>query len=121
MDLDVLAPGLLLAASFATGLSGLLVHAQIPRDPAQPLQKSGSGYPAYRRIANALFALAIIMLAWGAILAAGHQGTKMIGEAETTLHRILVVGTATIAAIVGYWRKRHKREQKREQKRNGGR
>ncbi|MGH8040778.1 MAG: hypothetical protein ACREPN_01905 [Rudaea sp.] len=112
MDLDALVPGLLLAASFAAGLSGLLVHAQIPHDPAQPLPKSGNANFGYRHIANALFALAIIMLAWGAIFAAGHQATRMIGEAETTLHRILMVGTATIAAVVGYWRKRQKRAQK---------
>lgn len=112
MDSQILAPILLLAASFAAGLSGLLVHAQIPSDPAQPLAKAGSGYPVYRRIANGLFALAIIMLAWAALFVAGRQAAHFVGEGGAILHKIMVVVVALLAGVGSYWRKRNKRTQK---------
>ncbi len=112
--IEILAPFLFLAASFAAGLSGLLVHAQIASDPAQPLPKPGSDNLGYRRIANALFGLAIVMLACAALFAGGREAAHLAGKGGAILHKIMVIGIAMIAGASGYWRKRNKRMQKHD-------
>ena len=106
MSLETLAPFLLLAASIAAGLSGLLVHAQIPRDVAQPASKPGEAPMKYRRFANALFGLSVVMLGWAGVWLLGPQASKLTGTAGHALHQVLIVGIAVVVALAKYWQRR---------------
>ena len=117
MDIETLAPYLLLAASFAAALSGLLIHAQVPRDVAQHapiLDKTPRIRPG--QIANALFVLSLIMLGWAAIWFIGQRATGFVGEAGAIVHKAFVVAIALVTGLTSYWQRRTK-----AQKRDGRR
>ena len=113
MSIETLAPWLLLAASFAAGLSGLLIHAQVPHDIARPAAKPGDAPLKYRRFANALFVLSLVMLGWAGLWLLGPHASNLAGTAGHALHQVLVVGIAVIVAIANYFRKRREHAQKR--------
>jgi len=116
MDLETLAPYLLLAASSAAALSGLLVHAQVPRDVAQraPILDKTRIRPG--QIANALFVLSLILLGWAAIWLIGQRATGLVGEAGAIVHKFFVVAIALVTGLASYWQRRTK-----AQKRDGSR
>ncbi|HXD84465.1 MAG TPA: hypothetical protein VN599_08545 [Rudaea sp.] len=114
MSLETLAPFLLLAASLAAGLSGLLIHAQMPHDVAQPVSKPGDAPMKYRRFANALFVLSLVMLGWAGIWLLGPHASNLAGTTGHALHQVLVVGVAVIVGIANYSRKRRERAPKRD-------
>jgi hypothetical protein len=110
MELEPLAPVFLLAASFAAGLSGLLVLAHDHGD----IGRQDDGSTRNRRIARALFVLALSMLVWAAVWFLGKHATSLLGDARGALHNALVVGVAMIAGIANYFRKQRERAQKRD-------
>lgn len=116
MDIETLAPFLLLTASFTAGISGLLVHAQIPRDPVQRSPKPSGDSALHRHIANALFFLGGVMLVWAAVAAVGQHGLNLPRKADSILHNVLVVGIAMLAGGASYWRKRRDRARKRSER-----
>jgi len=117
MSIETLAPFLLLAASLAAGLSGLLIHAQVPHDVARPAAKPGEPPMKYRRFANALFVLSLVMLGWAGIWLLGPHASNLAGSAGHALHQILIVGVAVIVGIANYSRKRRERAQKHDGRR----
>jgi hypothetical protein len=116
MDIEALAPYLLLAASFAAALGGLLIHAQTPRDVAQRAPISDKTRIRPGQIANALFALSLTMLGWAAIWFIGQRATGFVDEAGTIMHKLFVAAIALVTGLAGYWQRRSK-----AQKRDGGR
>jgi hypothetical protein len=116
MDIEALAPCLLLAASLAAALGGLLIHSQVPRDvaPRAPILDKTGIRPG--QIANALFVLSLIMLGWAAIWFIGQRATGFVDEAGTIMHKLFVVAIALATALASYWQRRSK-----AQKRDGGR
>lgn len=62
MPIENLTPWLLLAASFAASLSGLLVHANKPHDIERTSPQGANATWTHRSIACALYSLAGVML-----------------------------------------------------------
>lgn len=113
MPIENLTPWLLLAASIAAGLSGLLIHAQAPLDVARPKPKPGDTAFRNRMLANSLFVLSLVMLGWAAIWLVGPHASKLVGGTGHALHQILIVGVSVTAALAGYWRKRERKRNER--------
>jgi hypothetical protein len=109
MDISPFVPWLLLTASFAAGLSGLLVLAHSHDDIGRQKDVSTRN----RRIARVLFVLGLSMLGWAGLWVLGSYATHWVGSAEAVLHRYLVVGFAVIAGLGGFWRKQHNRNGRR--------
>jgi hypothetical protein len=108
--LEYLTPFLLLAASFAAGLSGLLALAHDRHDIGQP----DAAPTRNRHIARVLFVLSVSMLGWAAIWILGTRAFNLTGGIGETLHKSLVVGVAVIVGIANYFRKRRERAQKND-------
>jgi len=62
MPIENLTPWLLLAASIAAGLSGLLVKANQPHDIERKTSPAGNAASTHRSIACGLYALSAVML-----------------------------------------------------------
>ncbi|HSN01116.1 MAG TPA: hypothetical protein VLS52_08935 [Rudaea sp.] len=110
MDIETLALYLLLAASFAAGLSGLLVLAHNHDD----IGRRGDLSARNRRIARVLFVLSASMLVWAAVWVLGTHASNLFGNVHGSLHNFLVVGVAAIAGIANYLHKRRERARKRD-------
>jgi hypothetical protein len=113
MSSETLAPWLLLAASIAASLSGLLVLAHSRDDIGWQKDVSTRN----RRIARVLFVLGLSMLAWAAVWELGTHSADLVGNVDGTLHKILVVGIAAIAGVANFVHKQRERAQKRDERR----
>jgi hypothetical protein len=110
MELESMTPFLLLAASFAAGLSGLLVLAHNHDD----IGRRGDLSTRNRRIARVLFVLSASMLVWAAVWVLGTHASILFGNIHGTLHKVLLVGVAAIAGIANHLHKRRERAKKRD-------
>jgi hypothetical protein len=110
MELESMTPFLLLAASFAAGLSGLLVLAHNHDD----IGRHGDLSTRNRRIARALFVLSASMLGWAAVWVLGTHASNLFGNVHGTLHKVLVVGIAVIVGIANHFHKQRERAKKRD-------
>ena len=116
MDIETLAPYLLLAASLSAAISGLLIHAQIPRDIARHTPVLDKVNIRPDNIANSLFVLSLVMLGWAAIWFLGQHARGFVGEAGAIVHKFFFVAIALVTGLAGYWQRRTK-AQKRDVRR----
>jgi hypothetical protein len=111
MSIQDLTPWLLLAASIAAGLSGLLVLA----NNHEAIGPHGDASTRNRRIAWVLFVLSVSMLGWAVVWVVGTRAANLAGNnIGETVHKFLLVGVAVIVGVANYFRKRRERAQKRD-------